>query len=140
MQRARQQDTRCRRGKRRCERAELSTAFGDRECECLASRALPQVSCHPPASKHPAVSFGDPLANVLTPHCSPLGYFGQRLARFEDRLLRGGDRGPERDRDLLVRETVQLAKQKSSTLPIGQAREILDNTPPPRSLGNLLFD
>jgi hypothetical protein len=59
-----------------------------------------------------AIAGGDPLPYLLAAHRAALLDLGQALASLENRLLGGPDRGPERERDLLMRQTSELAQQQ----------------------------
>ncbi len=56
-----------------------------------------------------AICVGELAPYLVTGHGPPLFELEQRAACLEDRLLGGADRDLERGRDLLVRETAELA-------------------------------
>jgi hypothetical protein len=85
------------------------------------------MRAHAAPAQHPTVAIRDRAANSLATHRTSLRELAQRRPGFEDGLLRGADRRPERDRDLLVRETAQLAHNKRAPLPLWQLPQIREH-------------
>src|SRR5438105_119786 len=77
-----------------------------------------------PSAQRAPVTIRDPTENLFTCHSAPLRELGQRLARLEDRLLCAARRDFERDRDLPVGESAQLAHYQRASLAVGQLAEI----------------
>jgi len=83
--------------------------------------------------------MGDGLAHGLTRHHAPVLELHERAARLGDRVLDPVDRDPQRDRDLVVRQTAQLAHQQNASLALAQLLKVRHEQREPRPLASLML-
>ncbi|HEX3452830.1 MAG TPA: hypothetical protein VHS26_05955 [Solirubrobacteraceae bacterium] len=122
----REHRTGCDRRKRRRQHLQLRAASGDLCSERGAGGAVAHVGAQATTAQRPPIAIGDRALHLLTGHRTPLGQLGERLARFEDRLLARARRGFERDGDLRVREAAQLVHDERGALALGQVLQVGD--------------
>src|SRR5690242_299157 len=84
------------------------------------------MGAHATAAQDAPVAVGNLAADLLAAHLATLRRFGESAPGFENRLLGSADGGLQRDRDVLVRKTFELAHDQRAACPLGQFGEVGD--------------